>query len=68
MNYAWNQEQWSIPINLTVGRTVKMGKTPVKMELEVNYYVEQYNAFGAKWMVGLNITPVVPNIIDNWLH
>ena len=68
MNYDWSLREWSIPINLTVEWTVKMGKPPVKLELEVNYNVEQYNAFGAKWMLGFNITPVVPNVIDNWFH
>jgi len=68
MNYDWALKEWSIPINLTVGRTVKLGKTPVKLEIEVNYYVEQYNAFGAQWMVGFNITPVVRNVINDWVH
>ena len=45
-----------------------MGRTPVKVALDLNYYVEQYDEFGAKWMLGINLTPVVPNVINNWLH
>jgi hypothetical protein len=68
MNYDWRLEQWSIPVNLTIGKTVKVGKTPVKLEIDINYYVKHYDAFGAKWMVGFNITPVVPNFINSWFH
>ena len=66
MNYDWKSKQWTLPLNLTVGRTVKFGDTPVKLALEVNYYVERPDAFGPRWMIGLNITPVVPNFIENW--
>lgn len=64
MNYDWVSHDWTIPVNLTVSKTTKWGKTPVKLQLEVNYYVEQPDAFGPEWMVGLNITPVVPNFIE----
>jgi len=47
---------------------VAIGKTPVQLELEVNYYIDQPDAFGPKWMVGLNITPVVDNVINEWIH
>ena len=67
MNYDWIDDQWTVPLNLTVGKTVRMGSVPVKLELEYNYYVEQPDAFGPKWMVGFNITPVVPNVIEAWI-
>lgn len=68
MNYDWKTEELTVPLNLSVSKTVKFGKTPVKLELEANYYVEQPDAFGPKWMIGFNITPVVPNIIDRWIR
>jgi len=68
MNYDWSSEEWSLPVNLTVGKTVRMGKTPLKIEVEINYYVLQYEAFGPRWMVGLNITPVVDNVINDWIR
>jgi len=34
----------------------------------MNYYVDQPSAFGPQWMIGLNITPVVPNFINNWIR
>ncbi len=63
MNYDWKVSQWTVPLNLTVGKTIILGKTPVKLAVEVNYYVERPDAFGPKWMVGLNVTPVVPNFV-----
>jgi hypothetical protein len=66
MNYDWKARQWSVPLNLTVGRTVTFGNTPVKLAVELNYYVAGPDAFGPKWMLGLNITPVVPNFVEGW--
>jgi len=33
----------------------------------LNYYVARPDAFGPQWMIGVNITPVVPNVIDQWI-
>jgi len=68
MDYDWVNEEWTIPLNLTVSKTLKWGNTPVKIELDLNYYVEQPDEFGPEWMIGLNITPVVPNFINNWIR
>jgi len=67
MNYDWTSRQWSIPLNLTISKTITAGNTPVKLELEVNYYVERPDLFGPKWMIGLNITPVVHNFLVDLL-
>jgi len=68
MSYDWENEEWTVPINLTVSKTIIFGKTPWKFELDANYYVEQPDAFGPEWMIGFNITPVVPNFINNWIR
>jgi len=68
MNYDWSSQQWSIPVNLSVSKTIKAGKTPLKLEVEVNYYVKQNDTFGAKWMISFNITPVVKNVFNSWVH
>ena len=67
MNYDWEAEDWTLPLNLTVSKTVMFGKMPVKLQAEANYYVEQPDAFGPEWMIGFNITPVVPNVIEGWI-
>jgi hypothetical protein len=67
MDYDWETNDWTIPLQIVVSKTVKAGKMPVKLELEVNYYVEQPDPFGPEWMVGLNIAPVVTNFLDKWI-
>lgn len=64
MDYDWETNDWTIPLQIVGSRTVMAGKMPVKLELEVNYYVEQPDPFGPEWMVGFNIGPVVPNVFD----
>ena len=39
------------------------GGTPVKFDFELNYYIKQEVAFGQRWMVGFNITPVAHNFV-----
>jgi len=67
MNYDWESEESTVPLNLVASKTVHFGSTPVKLELEANYYVEQPDAFGPRWMIGFNITPVVSNFIESWI-
>jgi hypothetical protein len=67
ITYNWEAEQWTIPLNLAVSRTVKLGTLPVKLMLEGNYYLEQADALGQKWMIGFNITPVVRNVLAEWI-
>ena len=68
MDYNWESGEWTIPLQFSVRKTVAIGKTPVQLELEINYYIDQPDAFGPKWMVGLNITPVVDNVINDWIR
>jgi len=68
LSYDWVTDQATIPLNVAIGKTVMFGRTPVKFQFEVNYYVTQADAFGPEWMIGLNITPVVPNVIESWIR
>ena len=67
MNYDWETSDWTIPLQIVVSKTVMAGKMPVKLELEVNYYVAQPDPFGPEWMTAFNIGPVVTNIFDRWI-
>lgn len=66
MNYDWKYEQWTVPLNIGVGKTVILNGTPWKFQVEVDYYVEKPDAFGPEWMVSINIIPVVENKLANW--
>ena len=61
INYDWEQEQWEIPINCIISKTVLIGGRPWKFGTEINYYVERNDDFSPRWMFGINITPVIKN-------
>ena len=63
MKYDWVDEQWTIPLNLTVSKTAQFGKTPFKLDLTLDYYVERNDDFGQEWVVGFNVAPVVKNVL-----
>ena len=63
ITYDWHAEQWTVPLNLTIGKTSTIGSSTWKFTIEINYYVEQSDAFGPEWMIGINISPVVENFL-----
>ena len=63
ITYNWVNEQWTVPIQLNAGKTVMWNGRPWKLSVEVNYYVEKSDTFGQRWMIGLNIAPVVSNVL-----
>jgi hypothetical protein len=66
MLYDHETEDWTLPINFNVGKTVIWNGRPWKLNIEVNYYVEQLDEFGPDVMIGLNISPVVENAFARW--
>jgi hypothetical protein len=68
LSYDWKIDEWTIPINLSVGKTVVVNGRPWKFNVEINYYAEQPDAFGPEWMVGFDVTPVVENKILQWFR
>ena len=61
MTYDWENEQWTIPLQINAGKTVLFNGRPWKLSLELNYYVEKSDAIGPEWMISFNVTPVVKN-------
>jgi hypothetical protein len=66
INYDWVSSQWTVPLQINAGKTVVLGGRPWKFSVELNYYIERPDAFGPRWMVGLNIAPVVKNGLASW--
>jgi len=66
LTYNWESEEWTVPVELYISKTVMFGPQPFQFDLHVDYYVEQPDAFGPEWMVSFNVTPIVPNFIANW--
>jgi len=67
ITYNWKSEQWIVPIQVNFGKTVTLGKTPIKLGLEVNYFADKPDGVGPEWMIGLNISPVVSNVLADLL-
>lgn len=68
MSYDHIANQWTIPLNVTVGKTYVFGGRPWKLGLGVNYYVEQPDAFGPQWLVEFSVAPVVENVFARWFR
>lgn len=68
MSYDHENSQWTLPLNLTFGKTVIWNGRPWKLGAEINYYVDQADAFGPKWMFGINVAPVVENVFAKMLR
>jgi len=55
--------QWTVPIGLSVGKTVKLGTMPFQMSFETTYAVVHPEFFGERWNFRLILKPVVPALI-----
>jgi hypothetical protein len=66
MTYNHESEEWMIPVNLMVGRTVTMNGRPWDFSVDINYYVDRPDAIAPKWMVSFNVSPVVKNIFAQY--
>lgn len=64
--YDWKTEQWTVPLQINVGKTVILNGRPWKLGAEVNYYVEKADAFGPEWMFSFSAAPVVKNKLADW--
>ena len=56
-------DAWAVPIGIGAGKMVKLGKLPVKLQFEYDYYVVHPNDFGPRHLLNFKITPVIPALI-----
>jgi hypothetical protein len=62
---AAGPDQWSVPVGLYVGKTVKFGKLPVNIKAGVEYSVVSPDIYGQRAQFRFQITPVIPGLIKN---
>ena len=60
---ALSDNKWNVPIGLTVTKTTRFGKQPVKFQFGFEYSVVNQDAFGQRFQVKLNVIPVIPRLI-----
>ncbi len=56
-------DAWAVPIGIGAGKMVKLGKLPVKIQAEYDYYVVHPNDFGPRHLFTIKLTPVIPALI-----
>jgi hypothetical protein len=65
ITYDWKAEDsdqaLTVPVGVGLAKTTKLGSKPWKFQGQVQYYVEQPDAFGPEWLFKLTITPVIKN-------
>jgi hypothetical protein len=64
---APSEDVWTVPIGLGLGKVVKLGRLPVKIQLAVQYMPVHPRISGQEWNVQLQITPVIPKLIKGTL-
>jgi hypothetical protein len=57
--YDWENEQWTIPINVFITQVVKIGGMPVSFQLGARYYAEAPEQ-GPEWGLRFSATLVFP--------
>jgi hypothetical protein len=64
---APNGQKVAFPVGLQVGKLRKLGPMPIKFDLQVQYYPVRPDAYGPKWNIQLQITPILPALIKRKL-
>lgn len=64
----WKEDgsnRFSVPIGLGYIDMIKIGKVPIRVGMEAQYYVHQPDAAGADWNFRIIFTPIVPRLFGN---
>ncbi len=64
---ASSGDVWTVPIGLNVGKVVKLGRLPVKLQVAVQYMPVHPQNTGQEWNIQVQITPVIPKLIKGIL-
>lgn len=58
-SYDWEDEDWTVPINLSVAQLVRFGKQPVQFQLGYRYYADSPNDV-QDWGLRFTVTLMFP--------
>jgi hypothetical protein len=64
---APSEDVWTVPVGVGLGKVVKLGRLPVKIQLAVQYMPVHPRISGQEWNVQVQITPVIPKLIKGVL-
>lgn len=57
--YDWNEEEWTVPVNLSVSKLVHFGDQPVSFQVGYRHYLDKPK-FGPDWGLRFNVTFLFP--------
>jgi hypothetical protein len=64
-NKASKGNRWNVPVGLAVSKTTAVAKQPVKFQFGVEYSVVSQDDFGKRFLIKLNVIPVIDSLIKN---
>ena len=64
---APSRDVWTVPIGVAIGKVVKLGRLPVKIQLGLQYMPVRPRNSGQEWNVVVEVTPVIPKLIKGVL-
>jgi hypothetical protein len=68
MNWEADQDnRFTVPVGLGAGKLVRLGRLPVKIQLQGQYSVIHPDDYGQRWNFQLQVTPVIPSLIKDVL-
>jgi hypothetical protein len=54
---------WTVPLGIGVGKVLRLGRLPIKVQLAGQYMPVHPDVFGQKWNIQLQVVPVIPKLI-----
>lgn len=61
IRYNWETDQLNFPIGFGIDTVVKIGRMPMKIGIEPQYYVAKDEDFGPEWLLRFYFMPVLPS-------
>jgi len=59
--YDWEAvsgNEWTVPVGAGASKTIKLGRIPMKLAIDLQYYVVSPDRFGPEWLLRFGVTPV----------
>jgi len=60
--YDWEAvggNEWYVPVGAGISKTMRIGRLPMKLGIEVQRFVVSPERFGQEWLIRFNVTPVM---------
>jgi hypothetical protein len=61
---AGSGDKWNVPLGVTVAKTTRLGRLPVKFQFGVEVSVVSQDDFGQRAQLKLNVIPVLPSLVQ----